>query len=368
MPTVAIDNLATVDISDTTTVDAVDMSTVATVDSGHVATVAMSRQPTAELWITDKGDLVPAKKVRRIRLAQDALSVAEEAVYDVLWAAKPPPREETVRTVQAGYDFLVRKTRFARRTIQRIVAKLLEKEFIEIHAPADIYSRAATTYRVYGYRAVLDKLALRGRLHVAKMGPGVVFVQRYDNRQRADLSTVAIKPPSTVAISPGSTVAAMAIVTGVNQHMTTVAGEATQILRQEEPLQPSSSEFEELRHGLAQQLGPVDDDAVRQLLSQCRLRAGDCTAAEILYFVQHKVRLVKNIQNPVGLLLVAVPRHFENNGHAAVRALLGDEQERRRLDWEETRRFWERIAEDPNEPEDARRQARQFLASMSASA
>jgi len=134
------------------------------------------RWPT--LWITEKGDPVPPKKVRRVRLAQDALSASEERVYDVLWAIAPASdRLLASRRAQAGYDFLTKKTRFSRKTIQRIIDKLIEKDFIEIEVPADIYSRAATVYRVFGYQAVLDRLAQRQRLQVAKIGPGVVFVR-----------------------------------------------------------------------------------------------------------------------------------------------------------------------------------------------
>jgi predicted transcriptional regulator len=138
-------------------------------------------------WITDKGDPVPPKKVRQVRQAQDALSASEERVYDVLWTAAPAGDHlSSSRRVQAGYDFLTRKTRFSRKTIQRIIDKLIEKEFIEIAVPADIYSRAATVYRVLDYRTVLDRLAQRQRLHVAKIGPGVVFVRV----ARSDITTV----------------------------------------------------------------------------------------------------------------------------------------------------------------------------------
>jgi predicted transcriptional regulator len=130
------------------------------------------------LWMTEKGDPVPPKKVRHVRQAQDALSASEERVYDVLWAAAPALEPLTAsRCVQAGYEFLTKKTRFSRKTIQRIIDRLIEKEFIEIEIPADIYTRAATVYRVFGYQAVLDRLTRRQRLQIAKIGPGVVFVQ-----------------------------------------------------------------------------------------------------------------------------------------------------------------------------------------------
>src|ERR1035438_9614997 len=78
-----------------------------------------------KLWITENGDLVPAARVKRIRLAQDVINSAEECVYDTLWNAKLIQTEESCRIVQAGYDYLVKRSRLSRKTIQRIVAKLL---------------------------------------------------------------------------------------------------------------------------------------------------------------------------------------------------------------------------------------------------
>ena len=318
---------------------------------------------TQELWLTENGDPVPPKKVRYVRLAQEALSAAEETVYDILWAIKPGTKDEPAKTVQAGYDLLMKKTRFSRKTIQRIIDKLQYKQFIQIEAPADIYSRAATVYRVHSYRAVLDQLTARGRRYVAKIGPGVVFVHSSRGQGR-EAATVGESDLTTVDKSAMTTVVNLTPVTGVKLDLTTVVRETTILdnnTERDSSLASSSGCATELRTRLEQEVGPTDDDAARQLLEQCRLRAPDCTVEEILYFVRHKIRLTRSVQNPVGLLLVAIPKHFENNGHAGVRALLHQEELRRRCEEEETRRLWESIAGDPSEPEEARQEARRML-------
>lgn len=144
------------------------------------------------LWMTEGGDLLPGKKVRRIHSAVEALSDTEETVYTVLWTMSPGTTEDGERSAQAGYDLLVRKTQFSRKTIQRIIDKLLEKGFIEIQTPADIYARTSTVYRVLGFRNVWARLSARDRLHVARIGPGVVFVRPYT-------TTEVTLPQSTVA-------------------------------------------------------------------------------------------------------------------------------------------------------------------------
>jgi hypothetical protein len=121
---------------------------IATVVTSSPPTVATSTQPKtpAQLWITEHGDLVSAARVKRIRLAQDVINSAEESVYDTLWNASliACDDRDSSRLVQAGYDYLVKRTRLSRKTIQRIVAKLLEKDFIEVDTRADIYHRQPT--------------------------------------------------------------------------------------------------------------------------------------------------------------------------------------------------------------------------------
>jgi hypothetical protein len=194
LSTVATSNMSTVATNiDMTTVDMPVMATVATSDLSTVATSDMSTvddspstaQPAgegtaADLWITEQGDLVPARRVTPIRSAEDVITSAEESVYNSLWTAQPPPADadsDASRVVQAGYDYLARQTHLSRRTIQRVVAKLIDKDFIAIEQPADIYQRTSTVYRVYSHKLVLDHHLQRGRSHVAKIGPGFSYVR-----------------------------------------------------------------------------------------------------------------------------------------------------------------------------------------------
>ena len=146
-----------------------DMSTVAMRD---VATEGMSPRIS---WITESGERVPSSRVRPIRTAPDALSSAELTVYEALWSWGSATAPDD-RISQAGYDTLVRQTRLSRKTIQRVVDRLLDKEYISIEKPADIYLRTSTVYRVFGERRILERQAARGRFHVVKIGPGFLYV------------------------------------------------------------------------------------------------------------------------------------------------------------------------------------------------
>jgi predicted transcriptional regulator len=360
-----------------------------------MSTVDMA--PPISLWLTEGGEIVPASRVKRIRLAQDVLSSAEESVYDTLWGVKSVTAfkegRESHRIVQAGYDFLMKRTRLSKKTIQRIVDRLIDKGFISIEKPADIYLRSSTVYRVFAYRAVLERQAQRRRFHVAKIGPGFVYVREVEDPRlkplaepegttAPNLATVVSSGRSTVGDSSPSTKPISAAVTGAQDNPTTVVMEATRRIEQENEGNSSSSpaqattpgqgngafEASGLRTLLERYLGFIDDDAARQLLRQCRLRAPDCTLEEIAYFVSHKMRSVNGIHNPVGFILTAVPRHFENNGHTSVRAFLKEERERRHRIWQEEYRYWRGIAEDRLSSPAERAQAEEVLDSLEKSA
>ena len=174
--TVAAGDPGTVNRSELTTV--VD-SNMATVDKSGLSTVQPSNK--VVFWITENGDLVPQGRVKRILSAKDVINPAEQAVYHTLWTAEPLETGERERVVQAGYDYLGKKTRLSKKTIQRIVAKLIDKDFIAVERPADIYRRGSTVYRVFGHSTVLEQHIRKERSHVAKVGPGFSYVRRLED-------------------------------------------------------------------------------------------------------------------------------------------------------------------------------------------
>lgn len=179
-----VDPVAIVDMSHMSTEEVPEMSTVedsSTVDEIKEATVDISNHAVV-VWITEQGEVVPKGRVRRIGVAKDVINPAEESVYETLLAADSvspnSASEEPFRVVEAGYDYLAKRTHLSKRTIQRIVEKLIDKDFIAIERPADIYRRSSTVYRVFSEKKVLEHHLQKGRLHVAKLGPGYCYVRR----------------------------------------------------------------------------------------------------------------------------------------------------------------------------------------------
>lgn len=375
-----------------TTVDKPDLDTVADLPTvsetttdyvSHVTSVGefLPRfESTGPLWVTEDGIYLPPAKVRRIRFAQDALSAAEEMVYDLLWSQKPGGREESAKLVQAGYDFIMKRTRLSKKTVQRIIDKLIDKGFIEIDIPADIYRRTATTYRVFNYKTILERQAARSRFYVAKIGPGMVYVRQMA-RPQVNMATVDRTAMATVVDSAPSTEDKPATVGGVNSSPVTVgAGRPTTVVSGAPVLREQTRDMEQSSSSEAVQTivralaayGPVDDDGARYLLAQCRRAAPDCTAGEILHFIQAKGELLKvrgaAVRNAVGFLLSAVPKCFCGETLRLYREEAAREREERRRREREAeeevaalRAEQERILNDPASSEEDRRWARRLL-------
>ncbi len=342
-----------------------------------------------KLWVTEDGDLVPQSRVRRIRIAQDVVNSAEEAVYDTLWNTKTvlnvAESGDSARIVQAGYDYLGKRTRLSKKTIQRVIDRLINKDFIAIEKPADIYRRIPTVYRVFDYRTILAHHLRRGRTHVAKIGPGFTYAHPIDDPRRVpihipNMTTVATMDRSTVDSDDLSTEVATIPVTGDEENKTTVVRETTRsidknLLDKTSSASRTSTSSEmtttapaELISGLQELVQFVDTEAATLLWNECRLRVTDCRTEEILYFAKGKasVCIGGRIKNPVGFLLATVPKCFEGPAFVNFRR-----EEQRKAEEERNRRQSEKerlrqIQEQGREEAEAIELGKRRLEAMSA--
>jgi predicted transcriptional regulator len=368
-----------------------DLTTVDTSDGETAIGRELSRRSPVNLWVTDDGDLVSQSRVRRIRIAQDVVNSAEEAVYNTLWNTKTAQDAgssgDSARIVQAGYDYLMKRTRLSKKTIQRVIDRLIHKDFIAIEKPADIYRRIPTIYRVFDYRAILAHHLRKGRTHVAKIGPGFTYARpiddpRHTSVETLNMSTVGGLNMSTVRPADLSTGGTETPVTGANKNQSTVVQQTTRYIDKnllEKPTSASttapSSEATtttapaELISGLQQLVDFVDTEAATLLWNECRFRVPDCRADEVLYFAQGKASVCAGgrIKNPVGFLLTTVPKCFEGPAFANFRREeeRKAEEERRRLQNESER--LRQIQEQGREEADALELGKTRLDAMSPS-
>lgn len=155
-------------------VTTVDTFTLTTVVKRNVTTVVEFDVPApASIWKTESGAILSGRQVRPIRSVDDILSDAERSVVDFLRGLARPGQGGLLAA--AGYDGIGKATGLSRKTVQRIMAKLREKDVLVVDRPADIYTRSVTVYRLRDDAAVLRLHRQRGRTHSARIGPGVVY-------------------------------------------------------------------------------------------------------------------------------------------------------------------------------------------------
>ena len=93
--------------------------------------------------------------MRRISQAQDALSLVEERVYDLLWGTKNQ-RKDDFRLVHYSLQRIASEARINIKTVRELIPRLIEKGFIHVEHEADARRNIPTLYRVSSYAAVLS--------------------------------------------------------------------------------------------------------------------------------------------------------------------------------------------------------------------
>ena len=304
------------------------------------------------------------KKLYRCQLAQDGHSHTEEALYQILWRSGRPESEDTRLTIM-GYGEMAGRVRLSfnntKNACQRLIAKLaLEEVAREISD-----QRVGKTYRIYSYRAILERRKECGMEWVIR-NKGVEFV----TPTAAPVSSITGTLPDidTVSITGRESLSISGRGTG------SITGTLLENSSRESIRESSSSAPE--RTALVQALaeyGHPDDDVAGLLLARCRSAVPDCTADEVIHFVHQKGALVRQdrsrkIANAMGFLLTAVPKCFSGESFGQYR-----EQERRRreeervvrerqqAEIEQWRREQEAVLADPLASEEDKRFARETL-------
>lgn len=347
-----------VDESKTTVVD--ELQNMARFPKTTVVTDALWR---AEL----NGALFPASRVKPIERAQDALTHAEECVYDFLWGTKNAARDD-YRIAQAGYDRIAKAARVTKRNAALIVDRLIEKGFVRLETEADPLHRLARQYRVLSYRAALKELARSGRQFVVRSGNGVLFVQpatvvvdtpaiEQTTTVVDDQSTTVVSDQSTTVVADQSTtVVATTTVTVVVDPSTTVVATTTPLDNKRRETERQSSSLADVcrKNGIL-----LDAAAERVIHKRCRTYDEFATNEEIAYFAEAKIdqlRQSRNVGNFVGLLITAVPEYFVQPAHEVQHYRARKAQNLTK--GKETAR---KILDDPDSNEQAREWARSML-------
>jgi hypothetical protein len=293
-------------------------------------------------------------KVHHCVTVQDGHSANEQLLYEALWRLARPVGD--VRVIQISREEMAAQTRITIRNIKGVLDRLVEKLAVERITEPNSFTRVAATYRIYPYRVILEKRRLAGLEWVTRAN-GVKFIVRelamsLMSRSRfgnADVSQPTFgmdlqNQPSPAAVDPTSTDAVTRDLRSMDDRSTPVPGELGLGLRKINPA--------------------FDSAAVARLWRECRAKAKDCTAEEVLHFTQLKAKASwedKSVRNTIGLLLKTVPEFFDPSVLAPFRA---EQQERAAEEarlLEENRQYWFAVLEDPASSEADRVLAREFV-------
>ncbi len=313
-----------------------------------------------------RSHIIDGHYVRRAVLAQDGHSSGEEVLYQALWNSRyAQPETRETRLVTIGWKAMAKLARLTPRNTKRNCQSLIQKLAIEQLSDENSRESIGRTYRLYSYKAILERRRAAGMEWITR-SRGVAFVEQPAG---ADLPRLPAKPPGFALRD-------------------TVSQSAPGAKREPEPKRDSGVERDTgskkdtgsaidpppitgLVRTLREYLTDVDDASVAGLLEACRKVAPDATEDEITHFVRLKADLMYrmgNVKSPMGFLRTAVPRCFEGESfrqhreaETERRSATAREEQRREEEVRQFRAEQQAIADDPKASAEDRRFARQYL-------
>lgn len=285
---------------------------------------------------------IEQSRVRRIYQAQDALSLVEEKVYDLLWGTKNQ-RKDDFRLVHYSLQRIASEARINIKTVRELIPRLIEKGFIHVEHEADARRNIPTLYRVSSYAAVLSDQRQRNRMYVAKTGKGVVYVHSVSAAlTTSDPGDLTPKPmgfePAPMGVRPIGLDSKPTGVTpmgpvglDVSKPMGFAGTVSLGIFTDSKNRQTTSSPatFAALVRCVHDALGVEPDHALLTgIVEACHqnaiLTTGEpASEEELLYFTGSKARVIfraPNIRNHLAVLRKAVPECFLGESFRAYRA------------------------------------------------
>jgi hypothetical protein len=282
--------------------------------------------------------LAPARKkpLHKCVRAQDGHSHIEQDVYATLWRhGQDDPTHPDFRLSTVGHAVISRESRVHERNVTVIINRLIQKRAIEVakHEVSD--QRIARTYRIFSYAEILRKRKAAGLEWVIR-GRGIEFVAPetgtpiFSIAKRKRVTAPDVNTPSdavtlksqiklTTGEGDGATPGDSPDVTSPDPDGVTpsllvrsrnlLRNKTKKTQNQQTTTTFSSSEVLEALN----QFAFTDQSAANQLISDCQAYVPDATPGEICEFIKEKGKIItgsSNIQNPIGFLLVTVPKCF----------------------------------------------------------
>lgn len=324
------------------------------------------------------GLLFPASRVKRIRLAQDALSHVEEKVYDLLWGVKNQSRDP-YRIAEYSLQRIAHDGRLNIKTVRELLPRLVDKGFISVEREADVRRNKPTQYRVLSYSEVLADQRQRKRFWVVKTGKGVFYAHPVSVGVSITEEALAPEPMGLDSGPGGFGSTPSGFDESSEVHGDPVGFESKPMGHDSKPVgldtKPMGLGSKPGGLGLSPEgLGalsklvreglnvPPDEGLLRAMVLECRDRAEKATGTpaaeeEILHFAAAKIRVLRhssNLRNPLAVLKKAVCECFSGQPFVEYRQA---ESARKQRELQEAMEFEELLL--AQEAEEREFQARQ---------
>jgi len=300
-------------------------------------------------------------RIRETSTVQDGHSLAEQAVYDVMYRAGKTYQGES-RILTIGLRTLAEMSRMAYSNCKANVRSLVEK--LAIDEREGFSYTQGRTYVVYSFREILRRRKAAGLTHVIR-SRGVAFVDPATGiplRRRGLSESSALDSTASISSAPGPPASAPEQVQSTalpSRESSALAASAPienrHLLRNSE--EPSSSALEALVSALRSHTPDTDDDAAISLWHRCRENAPAASPAEIVHFIHLKAGK-PGIRMPLGFLLTAVPKCFQGDSY---RQFLEERRRNQAAQSARDRMFAEEILRSSDADDEQREWAREVL-------
>lgn len=242
--------------------------------------------------------------LREAVTAQDGHTHGEQALFATLWRLAKPVGKGTIRALNIGERTLAGEVPMAYSTAQENTRSLVRKLAIAVQCNAP---NKPKTYFVYSYEEILKRRRAAGLTHVLRRTSGVALVN-----------------PQSPTGSGAPNVGAPMFTSGAPSFKSSSAPNLTAHIRNsKEPLGTTATTAPPIiANAIINAFGFVDDQAILTIVRECRKRAPDVTdeeIAELSSWQCHRISRLRNVDNPVGLLINQVPRCFEGEPFARYR-------------------------------------------------
>jgi hypothetical protein len=135
---------------------------------------------------------VRQSRIRKASMVEDGHSLAEQAVYEVLWKASSPVSDlaNADRTIRIGYHRLAQMTRLSWVSVKANLRTLEKKLAIEVTGSENSATREGKTYLVYSRPAILER----------RKRAGLEWVRRTRGVELLSQATVALGRPGPTPV------------------------------------------------------------------------------------------------------------------------------------------------------------------------